>query len=462
MRQTILFVFLAAACLACDPLANPVSGRIAFSSDTISFDTVFSGMGSATLEFRAVNLENEPLLIDRIWLGGGDESPFNLNINGSPVQAADDIVLASGDSIFIFIEVTIDPTGGDNPVAVLDSVNFQSGAYYGRVLLEAWGQDILLVDDDILSDATWNEGKPYVINGSLLVDTLISLTLDPGTRVYFHHDAGLTVAGSLEVSGTAEKPVLFATDRLEDMYEDVPGRWKGITFLDCSHGNHMSFTEVRNAIIAVTLAGTATSMPDLDLNCVRLMHNTVASLVARNAEVFAVNSVFAHSGFSTLSLTEGGSYDFVYCTMVNRWEYGFRSEPVMFVGPDTGVLPEVSVVNSVIYGTLDNELNVEATPVDVASAFYADSSMIKVDTVASNWYSVSLFRDVITSGQSGFIDENAFDFRPDTLSPLVDAAGKTEMMLWPYDIRNEPRPTGKGPDIGAYERQLGERKVLLR
>jgi hypothetical protein len=459
MRQTLLFLFLAAACLGCDPLANPVSGRIAFSADTVSFDTVFSGAGSATLEFRAVNPGKDPLLINHIWLGGGEASPFSLNINGSPAEQAEDLVLASGDSIFVFVIVTIDPTGEDNPMAVLDSVNFRSGSYVGKVILEAWGQDIWLVDGDILSDVTWSEGKPYVISGSLFVDTLATLTLDPGTRVYFHHDAGLTVAGSLQAAGTADKPVLFATDRLEDVYYDVPGRWKGISFLGSSNDNYMSFAEVRNAIIALTLTGSTNSMPDLNLNSVSIMHNTVASLVARNAELFAVNSVFAHSGFSTLSLAEGGRYDFVHCTMVNRWEYGFRSEPVMFISPGTGVLPDVSVVNSVIYGTLADEIDILATPAGAAAVFRADSSMIRVDTVNSDWYSSSLFRDVITTGEAGFIDESGFDFRPDTLSPLLDIAGKTEMALWPYDIRNKPRPTGKGPDIGAYERQPGERRA---
>ena len=82
MRHTIPFLLIAAACLGCDPLANPVSGRLAFSSDTISFDTVFSGYGSATLELRIKNLEDDPLLIDRIWLGGGTASPFRVNIDG--------------------------------------------------------------------------------------------------------------------------------------------------------------------------------------------------------------------------------------------------------------------------------------------------------------------------------------------------------------------------------------------
>ena len=135
---------------------------------------------------------------------------------------------------------------------------------------------------------------------------------------------------------------IFASDRLEQGYKDVPGYWKGITFLDCSRNNVLESTDIRNAEISVRLSGSETNKPDILLGKVSLMHNSVASLVARNAHVLAVNSLFSHSGFSTVSLTEGGIYDFIHCTMANRWEYSFRSEPVMFIGKGAGVLPEVT------------------------------------------------------------------------------------------------------------------------
>ena len=86
MRQLILILLITAAFLGCDPLANPVSGPVSFSSDTVSFDTVFSTVGSVTMEFRAINRGNDPLLIDRIYLGGGTGSPFRLNIDGVPIS----------------------------------------------------------------------------------------------------------------------------------------------------------------------------------------------------------------------------------------------------------------------------------------------------------------------------------------------------------------------------------------
>ncbi|MFZ2285554.1 MAG: hypothetical protein WAV93_01070 [Bacteroidales bacterium] len=458
MRHITILLFITAACLGCDPLANPVAGRLTFSSDTVSFDTVFSGVGSSTMEFRAINSENDPLLIDHIWLAGGEDSPFRLNINGEPGNEAEEIVLARNDSIFVFVEVTIDPTGNDAPLAIVDSVNFVSGSYAGRVILEACGQDVLIVDEDINDDAVWLEGKPYVIKGSLLIDTLATLTLEPGTRVFFHHGASVTVAGSLHSSGTPEKRVLFASDRLEDVYSDVPGKWKGIRFLDCSRNNFLNFTDVRNGVMAVELAGKESSVPDLILNGTRLMHNTVASLVAHNADVYAVNSVFAHSGFSTVSITEGGNFDFIYCTMESRWEYAFRSQPVMFIGPGKGSLPEVTVLNSVITGTLGSELAIDASAGEASARFRADSSLIKVDTLRNSWYSTVLFRDVLTGPDPRFIDEIIYDFRPDTLSPMLDRAGSSEAVIWTGDIRNKPRVTGDGADIGAFERQPGEKR----
>ncbi len=458
MRRLIFNLLIAAVCLGCDPLADPVSGPVDFSSDTVFFDTVFTSIGSVTREFRAINNGRDPLLIDRIYLGGGTDSPFRLNINGVPGISSEKITLTHGDSLFVFVDVTIDPTSEVNPVTVVDSVVFESGSHAGRVILEAWGQDIWLIEDSETGTASWTDGKPYVITGSFLVDTTATLTLEPGARVYFHHDAGLTVAGRLLANGTAENPILFATDRIEPDYNDVPGRWKGIHFLNCSRNNIVSYCEIRNAVIAVSLEGNQSVVPDLTLSGARLMHNSVASLVASNAEVLAANSLFAHSGFSTVSLKEGGTYDFIHCTMANRWEYSFRSEPVMLIGKGKGVLPEVTVINTVISGSLDDELLIDALPAEISGRFFADSSLIKVDTTDSDWYASTLFKRVQTNPLPRYLDESAYDYRPDTLSPLIDNAGRMESVLYPYDLRNKPRPTGAGADIGAFERQPGEKK----
>ncbi len=57
----------------------------------------------------------------------------------------------------------------------------------------------------------------------LYVDSLSSLTIDPGVRVHLHRDALIFVDGSLQVNGTLEDPVWFEGDRLEEFYERYSG-----------------------------------------------------------------------------------------------------------------------------------------------------------------------------------------------------------------------------------------------
>ena len=96
-----------------------------FSSDTILFDTVFSSLGTATRELRVFNTDRRKWLkIDRISLCGGEASPFRINIDGEPLSEIEDLELAPGDSLYIFIDILVNPLGDDNPVSIVDSVLF--------------------------------------------------------------------------------------------------------------------------------------------------------------------------------------------------------------------------------------------------------------------------------------------------------------------------------------------------
>jgi len=459
MRLTYIMLCIAAFCVACDPLANPRHGEVTFSSDTVFFDTVFTSMGSATLEVRALNKSDRPLAIDRIWLAGGEHSAFRINIDGNPDGYVSNKILAAGDSIFIFIEVKIDPVNSDLPVAVTDSVMFSSGDNLSRIFLQAWGQDIILLKNVTSGNATWSGTKPYVIYGDFSVDTLNTLTVLPGTSIYFHNKASMTVSGTLIVQGNVDNPVLFASDMTYEDYRDVPGQWKGITFNSCSRDNKISGAAIRNAGIALNMQGKdMTDMPDLDLFNVSVLHNSVSSLNAVAAHIKAANCVFGHTGFSTIHLADGGDADLVHCTVAERWGYTFRSVPAVYIEKGDGTtLPAVNVRNSVIAGDRTNEIDIETTPAELPGKIYFDSSFVQTDTLQTTWWNRTAFKGVLISNKPGFINWNEYDFRPDTLSVLQDRAGKNTARAYPSDIRNRPRPAFNGPDIGAYERQPGEK-----
>ena len=68
----LILFFIVFHLLSCDGLdenysSNP-NHRLSFSVDTLSFDTVFTTIGSATKEFMIYNRNDQPLLISEIML----------------------------------------------------------------------------------------------------------------------------------------------------------------------------------------------------------------------------------------------------------------------------------------------------------------------------------------------------------------------------------------------------------
>ncbi|HPR30838.1 MAG TPA: hypothetical protein PLK12_02030 [Prolixibacteraceae bacterium] len=211
-----------------DNLFAPEGAVLTFSTDTIQFDTIFTSIGSATQSFRVINPYSQRLKISSIRLAGGDQSFYRLNIDGEPVNEVSDVELLPFDSIYIFVEVTIDPNGVNQPLIVQDSVLFQVGDQWQDVDLLAWGQDFHLIKQEFLTTQTWTRDKPYLVYDYAVVDSGAVLTLEPGTRVFFHDTAGFYVLGNIQALGTFGEPILFSGDRLEELYSDVPDQWYGI------------------------------------------------------------------------------------------------------------------------------------------------------------------------------------------------------------------------------------------
>ncbi|MFV0265799.1 MAG: hypothetical protein ACK5HT_01560, partial [Draconibacterium sp.] len=181
--------------------------QLQFSTDTIAFDTIFTTIGSTTQRFTVRNPYNEPVLISSIRLAGGSMSNFRLNINGELEDEVYDVEVPGRDSIFIFVEVTIDPNGQNLPMVVQDSILFSTNMNLQDVKLIAYGQDFVLVKaENIETSTTWTADKPYLVYDYVHVDSLSTLTIQPGARIHFHKGAGLYVRGTVIADGTFEQP----------------------------------------------------------------------------------------------------------------------------------------------------------------------------------------------------------------------------------------------------------------
>jgi hypothetical protein len=168
----------------------------------------------------------------------------------------------------------------------------------------------------------------------------------------------MTVAGNLVVNGTINLPVLFAGDRLEEMYEDIPGQWKGISLLNISKGNTINHAIIRNTVFGIQIgeSGISTEFPVLKIFSSVIMHSTVSGLSSLISNIEAANCVISHCGSYCIYLAAGGEYSFTHCTLFNHWEYGLRLTPALYVsekpekqGSGTSQM-NLHFHNSVIYG----------------------------------------------------------------------------------------------------------------
>ena len=117
------------------------NAKLSFSTDTLLFDTLFTTIGSTTKYFKIYNPNNGKINITSIHLAQGTNSPFRINVNGDAGVLFENTELEENDSLFIFVEVTIDPNNTNNPLIIEDSIIFLTNGNLQKVVLNAWGQD---------------------------------------------------------------------------------------------------------------------------------------------------------------------------------------------------------------------------------------------------------------------------------------------------------------------------------
>ncbi len=434
-----------------------------FSVDTVYFDTVFTTIGTSTRELRVINNNSRWIKIDEINLSLNN-SFFRLNIDGVSGNIITDIEIAPGDSIFIFIDALIDPNSSNSPVAINDSIIFLYNNNSQDINILAWGQDIRLIDGEEILSQTWNNEKPYVVYNSMMVDTGEVLTIGEGTRILFHRGSTMYVAGTLLVEGSASSRVLFSSDRVEELYDDIPGQWEGIYFLNGSQNNRIENADIINAVSAIHMGniGTVDPAPDLTLINSKILHNSVTGISSLGASIEAFNCVITHCGFYSLYLVMGGSYKFTHCSVNSYWDYSIRTSPGILISDFIeynntiykGELDQSVFLNSSLTGSLSNEIGIYSSDESILNCHF-NNCLLSIDEELSHWTDYDLTGSIITS-DAGYISVFGFDLRPDTLSLLIDRADPLISMQIELDIRGFGRFEDNGPDIGAYERQLGE------
>jgi len=471
---TLLFVFATiwfASCEREDISTNP-SLKLSFSTDTVMFDTVFTSIGTSTKHFKVYNRSKHDLNISSIQLAKGSSSYYRINVDGIAADKVEDITLRGKDSLFVFVEVTVDPNNQNSPLLVADSIVFTTNGNIQDVKLVAWGQDVNLMNaKTLMSDTIFTSDKPYLIYDYLYVKPNVELKIQAGTKLYFHNNAQLVIGGSLKVDGEFGNPVVFEGDRREAFYKDKAGQWGGVwLYAGCKY-NQIKWAEIRNSINGLIVdTCVTTDAPTLKLSNSIVENMSSIGLYARGSKIEADNCLFSNAGQVCVALTMGGSFSFYQCTIANYWsEYIYRKGPALLLnnyylyqlvdgGPyyiEPRDLVQAAFNNCIIYGSRDQEFDVDNTyndqPVSAAMNYNFDHCILKVP-YSYNVTDPSHFSSVLKDDPK-FKKPWDFNFQLDTLSPAKDVGLNNYAVLYPVDLKNVSHLLDSDPDLGAYERK---------
>jgi hypothetical protein len=428
--------------------------NLSFSEDTVVFDTVFTTIGSTTQQFKIYNNDSRTITIEEIELMGGENSPFRINVDGLSGINFAQLELEGNDSLFVFVEVTLEVNNGTLPMVVEDSIRFRTNGVDQYVQLAVWGQDAYFHYKDV-NTGTWPNDKPHVVYGYAGIDEGQSLTIQAGTDIYMHKGSMLLVyKGELHIEGTKTNPVTFQGDRLESAYDDVTGQYYGIYFLKALPST-IDYAIIKNGTSGVHLFSEDPSNIGYTLE----MSNTIIDNCARygafiydGSKVKAENCILSRNGTHSLIVLRGGDFNFNHCHILG---YGSGDAVGSSIGitnyyNDTiGHINEGTITNSVIYGYMDHELAFDTLSGGTLN-FNFSNNLIKSNTVFSNPFYVNS----IWNSNPQFLDVEEGDFTWPVSSPLNNNADSfyqvTNASTAGADINGTARNIST-PDIGAYE-----------
>ena len=473
-------------------LITDSNAKLSFSADTIIFDTIFTTIGSTTEALRIYNTHDQPINISNLRLAGGNSSFYRINVDGEPGIEFENIEIPAEDSLWVFVEVTLDPNNLDNPLIVTDSILFETNGNLQDVDLVAWGQDanffyptnsisgfpdFTCLDGDCFNqnpcvEITWDDPKPYVIYGYLVVDSCDILNISPGTQIHFHANSGLWVYsyGEIKAIGSADEPIVFQGDRLESIYDEIPGQWDRIWINEGESGTQNVFRhcEIKNNFIGIQAEPLVLNEADvtgpsaenqLIIENTIIKNNSAAGLLIRNYNISSTNSLFANAGQYCSAITGGGEYQFLHCTFGNYWQFSTRTTPAFFIGNIyEDVLGNVQVRdisnsfvhNSIIYGNSFDELIYNFDD-DGMSDIVFDGLAVKVDETNVNDNNFFVQAGLRINQNPDFVEPSDGDFHILESSPCKDFYNSPNSPFIINDLELNLRTLPA--DLGCYEYQ---------
>lgn len=470
LKIRILHIFAIVALLAvfssCQKPSNPKpEGNLSFSTDTVSFDTLFTTIKSPTQRLKIYNNSGNDMLIQKVKLLGGSNSEFSVNFDGIDGTEFADYVLANGDSAHIFISLK----SNEKEKLVQDRLEFIVGGSTQYVEIEGFVRDAYFYRDSIVCDHTLPVDKPIVIDGYLAVPENCKLTIPAGAHLFFSQTRTSTalpisriyVEGTLEVNGSSANPVIMEGNRLEEDYDEQAGQWYGLIFWNRSKNNIIQNCLIKNATNGIEFRDSLanTTQAKLQLSQVEIRNCSQYGIIGfgladnsgPNNAISAENVLVHNCAAQVMAIAGGGNYQFTNCTFAN-FTYGFsRQDPMLLLldyfsanGLPEGHPGNYNFTNCIVWGTEDNEISMD---------FQYGGNHLFENCILKNQSSVNGTNNFMNQNPS-FINEsnndNELNYRLRSSSIAIDAGKNVSLTI---DLDGNPRPVNVNFDIGAYEWQ---------
>ena len=486
---------------------SPSTGSLQFSKDTVYLDTVFTNIGSSTYTLKVYNRSNNDIVIPSVKLAMGDASGYRLNVDGIPGKIFENVQILAKDSLYIFIETTVDINNVSNAMNYLytDQIEFDSNTNYQKVELVTLIQDAVFIypnrdnttkiidtltlsigGEQVVTDLqgrelspsefTFTNDKPYVIYGFAAVPSGETLTINAGARLHFHANSGLIVSdgASININGSLstdpdllENEVILEGDRLEPDFSEIPGQWNTIWLLDGSINNSINYTTIKNATVGILSDGNPDLVTEkLKVTNSQIYNSSAFGILGRNTSITGENIVINNSGQSSFAGTLGGTYNFTHCTIANYWNSGFRQFPSVLLNnyvvdaENNAVLADLTEANfnnCIIYGNDNPEILLdEIEDPTVLFNFKFTNCLIRFENSNNNFTGANYDLNDITHYEGNIFNLDP-NFKDTGLNQLIigdDSAANNQgnttfSSQVPFDILNVNRTAS--PDLGAYQ-----------
>ena len=443
--------------------------------DTVKMDTVFAKIPVAAQTFWIYNNSGDGIRCSNIRQEKGNQSGFRVNVDGTYLgeksgYQTNGIEVRRGDSIRVFVEFTSPDNGSALYKQIDDKLIFRLESGVEQVVnlrACAWNADVvrnLEVKKDTTIDTTIS-GKALVVYGDITVDSLATLTIAPGTTIFFHDDGGINVKGKLLCKGTAEKNITLRGDRLDNMFDYLPydglsGRWKGIHFASNSYDNVIEYTDIHSGSDAIVCDSSDVTRRKLTVNASTIHNCKGYGLLLNNSNVRVTNTQVTNTQESCIAVY-GGELSLIHNTIAQFYSVG-NSTGVAFtfancIDNHLWPLKNLEVKNCIITGYADDVVMLEKSD-SVALNFHFYNSILRTpevnDTAYVKYFDNIIWEDVkdtVSFGRKNFvkIDYNLhqFDFHLDSLSKANGAANAQWML--PLNRDGLPRDEKK-LNMGCY------------